>query len=582
MWRALLVAPLVVVGCSGDDPMTSASGSGSSSTAATDGSSTTEGSATASAGTSTSGASASGGSSTTTATSDATASASATATTGTSETGTSTGGETTGESTGVSASDSDSTTSTTTDSGGECVNDDDCPASGACWQASCDGGACGEAPAPAGTDCDANGGVLCDGEGGCVECLSNDDCPTMLCQVGQCAPASCGDGIKNGDEADVDCGGQCPDKCDDGQSCGGGDDCESGVCTNNVCMAPSCFDGLQNGDETDVDCGGSCQQKCDDGQSCDAPGDCVGGICSQGTCASPSCSDGIKNGSETDVDCGGGCPDKCENGEGCGQASDCVSDYCDGGTCADEPGAACLSAQPDPETGQKCPLFAPCVNSSDCGTSQGCQLWFCNNQKTCELDAIGGCGMTEGGGCVADVVIEHYYKPPVAKRFVPPDGVNFREVASIAFTVKNNTADDLFLDEIPLALDVMNGASKFDVSSTKLFEDLAQNGEHEPGSFFLCVTDKPFQFPANGLMSNCANLNQSKVPKFGEEHFIINLAFAKELGYIDGRSYRLRIASSSGFGFKVGSVFGPDFVGSKCGVPGGGFIGSWVTAEAYP
>ena len=45
---------------------------------------------------------------------------------------------------------------------------------------------------------------------------------------------SCNDGIQNGDETGVDCGGStCP-------------------------PCPTCFDGIQNGDETGVDCGGSC------------------------------------------------------------------------------------------------------------------------------------------------------------------------------------------------------------------------------------------------------------------------------------------------------------------------------------
>ncbi len=48
------------------------------------------------------------------------------------------------------------------------------------------------------------------------------------------APAStCSDGIQNGDETGVDCGGSC-----------------------NAC--PTCSDGIQNQDETGVDCGGSC------------------------------------------------------------------------------------------------------------------------------------------------------------------------------------------------------------------------------------------------------------------------------------------------------------------------------------
>lgn len=47
---------------------------------------------------------------------------------------------------------------------------------------------------------------------------------------------TCDDGIQNGDETGVDCGGSCE-----------------------PCVAtPTCDDGIQNGDETGVDCGGSC------------------------------------------------------------------------------------------------------------------------------------------------------------------------------------------------------------------------------------------------------------------------------------------------------------------------------------
>ena len=34
-------------------------------------------------------------------------------------------------------------------------------------------------------------------------------------------------------------------------------DCQSGVCTGGICQAPTCNDGVRNGSETDVDCGGT-------------------------------------------------------------------------------------------------------------------------------------------------------------------------------------------------------------------------------------------------------------------------------------------------------------------------------------
>ncbi|WP_020538535.1 zinc-dependent metalloprotease [Lewinella cohaerens] len=79
---------------------------------------------------------------------------------------------------------------------------------------------------------------------------------TNFCLGSGPAP-TCTDGIQNGNETGVDCGGP---------------DCAA---------CPTCFDGIQNGNETGVDCGGP---------------DCA---------ACPTCFDGIQNGDETGVDCGG-------------------------------------------------------------------------------------------------------------------------------------------------------------------------------------------------------------------------------------------------------------------------------------
>ena len=42
-------------------------------------------------------------------------------------------------------------------------------------------------------------------------------------------PAPCADGIKNGSETDVDCGGSCP-RCTAGKTCVSASDCETGLC----------------------------------------------------------------------------------------------------------------------------------------------------------------------------------------------------------------------------------------------------------------------------------------------------------------------------------------------------------------
>src|SRR5262249_55032474 len=97
--------------------------------------------------------------------------------------------------------------------------------------------------------------------------------------------------------------------------------------------APSCRDGIKNGNETDVDCGGSCS-KCSIGKRCATNSDCASNncnpsshTCQQAQATAPSCSDGIKNGNETDVDCGGSCS-KCSSGKRCLANSDCATNNC--------------------------------------------------------------------------------------------------------------------------------------------------------------------------------------------------------------------------------------------------------------
>ncbi len=88
---------------------------------------------------------------------------------------------------------------------------------------------------------------------------------TNICVGGASGP-TCTDGIQNGSETGVDCGGP---------------DCAA---------CPTCNDGVQNGNETGVDCGGP---------------DCA---------ACPTCSDGVQNGNETGVDCGGPDCSACSTG----------------------------------------------------------------------------------------------------------------------------------------------------------------------------------------------------------------------------------------------------------------------------
>ncbi len=134
---------------------------------------------------------------------------------------------------------------------------------------------------------------------------------------------SCTDGIQNGDETGVDCGGSNCSPCEAAPSCTDGiqNGDETGVdCGGSNCppceTAPSCTDGIQNGDETGVDCGGSNCPPCETAPSCTdgiQNGDETGVDCGGSNCppceAAPSCTDGIQNGDETGIDCGGSdCP----------------------------------------------------------------------------------------------------------------------------------------------------------------------------------------------------------------------------------------------------------------------------------
>jgi hypothetical protein len=82
-----------------------------------------------------------------------------------------------------------------------------------------------------------NGGQVCDSSGTCVECLSGTDCESQVCSGGSCQPPTCNDGVHNGDETDVDCGGATCPGCGVGQGCNVPSDCASGLtCDAGMCL----------------------------------------------------------------------------------------------------------------------------------------------------------------------------------------------------------------------------------------------------------------------------------------------------------------------------------------------------------
>lgn len=118
---------------------------------------------------------------------------------------------------------------------------------------------------------------------------------------------SCSDGVKNGNESDVDCGGSVCKPCDGGKACASATDCGMGVCSSGVCCNESC-DGaciacnlpnsvgicayVPEGQPHDLygcsspmsSCDGKGSCKALAGQPCTKGMDCMSGMCVSGSC----------------------------------------------------------------------------------------------------------------------------------------------------------------------------------------------------------------------------------------------------------------------------------------------------------
>jgi cysteine-rich repeat protein len=121
-------------------------------------------------------------------------------------------------------------------------------------------------------------------------------------------------------------------------------DCTSGVCTGGVCQAETCMDGVKNGPETDIDCGGGTCSACAPGQTCMVGSDCTSTLCTGGVCTMLACGDGVVLGAELCDDgnmlAGDGCDATCatEFGYTCmGAPSVCSSTCGDGLRAGNEP-----------------------------------------------------------------------------------------------------------------------------------------------------------------------------------------------------------------------------------------------------
>ncbi|MFM2152938.1 MAG: hypothetical protein RL199_1373, partial [Pseudomonadota bacterium] len=242
-------------------------------------------------------------------------------------------------------------------------------------------------------------------------CGSSGDCVTGLCQgstgervvAPRCVPATCGNGRRDGNETDVDCGGSCGNLCAGGKTCAANADCDQGLLCGGDTKPYTCRPARVNGASClkDWECGsGACLAKVcrspgQTGEPCDSRPDCLGVACTAGKCALPSYTDRVLNGSETDVDCGGTGTGfrACAGGQSCSLDTDCRSGFsCEGGVCGAATGNACSKAADcfSRLCGRASPTTKPvCLERFASDDPRHCSNGFADADET-DLDCGGG------------------------------------------------------------------------------------------------------------------------------------------------------------------------------------------------
>ena len=142
----------------------------------------------------------------------------------------------------------------------------DCPGdTTTCAYPTCAFETCDIGFAPAGLPCTEDNGTLCDGEGNCVECINDGQCPIEV----DCIDNQCGGSSSN-----------------NGDPCTNPAECDSGFCVDDVCCSTlcdseceACSAAKSGGDDglcTPAPVGTDPDQECASGERCNGSGACVG------------------------------------------------------------------------------------------------------------------------------------------------------------------------------------------------------------------------------------------------------------------------------------------------------------------
>jgi hypothetical protein len=172
-----------------------------------------------------------------------------------------------------------------------CNDGEACELDKDCASAFCDGAKCATPSSESHSDGKKNSGETGIDCGGSVKatapcpdgqgCSDSTDC-VGTCAAGICGPIGPADGKKNNGETDIDCGGPNAPTCPVDKTCETNADCADDYCpaATKKCTLPRYDDGVQNGSETDVDCGGNVAasgfKKCAEDKTCTADTDCIG------------------------------------------------------------------------------------------------------------------------------------------------------------------------------------------------------------------------------------------------------------------------------------------------------------------